>query len=182
MTETGRPAGRSRTSLLGYGTLACVTAGGNRLIRLLTEVTCPVPRYSGERDDRFGDLNRNRAFGTRAPGSPPQLNLTPTASATPLDSFNGRARGVIGARSSPRSRTRTRLSGVFGGESGVTSVLKDTVQPNRAVTYGETNDRRPAMWDVSGRPDSIRCSTGYSALATSDADGAYRDRRRPPPR
>jgi hypothetical protein len=42
-----------------------------------------------------------------------------------------------------------RLSSVFDGEAGVTSVLTDTVQPNRAVTYGETTDQGPAMWGVS---------------------------------
>jgi hypothetical protein len=55
-----------------------------------------------------------------------------------------------------------RLSSVFGGEAGVTSVLTDTVQPNRAVTYAETTDQRPAMWGVCGTPDSIRCSSRYT--------------------
>ena len=65
-----------------------------------------------------------------------------------------------------------RLSSVFGGEGGVSSALTDTVQPNRAVTYGETTDQRPAMWGVSGMPDSIRCSSGYSD------PGPFRCRRR----
>ena len=54
-----------------------------------------------------------------------------------------------------------RLSSVFGGEAGVTSVLTDTV--SRIEPYLRLRDRPASRHlGVSGTLDSRRCSSGYS--------------------
>jgi hypothetical protein len=95
VTETGRPAGRSRTSLLGYGTpglLTCVCQGWRKPVDPVAHRSY-IARGLDIPVSAMTDLVTLTGPLDAAPGAPPQLNLTPTASASPLDSFNGRARG-----------------------------------------------------------------------------------------
>ena len=79
-------------------------------------------------------------LGDAGAHSPPQLNLNTDRAGLSFGLVQRAGPVVDLNKSSPRSRTRMRLSSEFGGEAGVTGVLTDTVQPNRVVTYGETTD------------------------------------------